>query len=68
MTYAELINRLQAAEKTTGLYLSDECVDLQNAGPNASDADLYQAALSAAACRAEEAGQDINKLLGVHVW
>lgn len=68
MTYAELIAKLQAAEQATGLYLSDECVDADNAGPNASDADLCQHAIAAAAFRAEEAGQDINKLVGENIW
>lgn len=68
MTYAELTEKLKAVEKVTGLYLSDECVDIQNAGPNATDDALYRVALDAAACRAEEAGRDINELLGVNVW
>lgn len=68
MKYAELIEKLQAVEKATGLYLSDECVDRQNAGPNASDAELYEVAVSAAAYRAEEAGRDINTLLGFVVY
>jgi hypothetical protein len=68
MTYAELIVKLQAAEKATGLYLSDECVDVENAGQNATDRDLFQVAANAAGVRAEEAGYDINKLIGVSIY
>jgi len=50
-------------EKATGVYLSDTSVDAQNAGVNATDAQLYSAALSAAQFRAEEAGLDLSQLL-----
>ena len=63
MTYAELTAKLIAIEKATGLYLSDTCVDLENAGDNPSDFKLYDAALCAAENRAAEAGYDLHVLL-----
>lgn len=63
MTYAELTAKLVQIEKATGLYLSDTCVDLENAGANPTDKKLYDVALDAAQFRAEEAGFDIHELL-----
>jgi len=63
MTYSELTSKLVLLEKQTGLYLSDPCVDLENAGSNPSDAKLFDVALCAAEFRAGEAGYDIHKLL-----
>jgi hypothetical protein len=68
MTYAELTQKLQEVERATGLYLSDECVDLENVGRGATDSDLDWAARAAAADRAADAGRDINDLLGERVW
>jgi hypothetical protein len=68
MTYKELIAKLVAIEVETGLYLSDQCVDLQNASDPTSDASLFSAAANAAGERAEEAGHNINKLLGFKIY
>ena len=62
MSYAELIAKLEAIEKKTGLYLSDVCVDAENAGVNPSDYMLYDCALCAAEGRASEAGFDLHQL------
>lgn len=63
MTYQELARKLQAIEKSTGVYLHDPCVDAENVPTNSSDAVLFDAALCAAADRAHEAGLDIYELL-----
>lgn len=68
MTYAELTAKLVAIEKATGLYLSDTCVDRENATDPNCDRSLFVAAISAAGQRAEDAGYDINVLLGVKVY
>ena len=68
MTYAELTAKLVAIEKETGLYLSDTCVDVQNAGHNATDAKLFAVAANAAGIRAEEEGLDINVLVGAIIY
>lgn len=68
MTYTELGKKLQAVEQATGLCLWDECLHAENVGHNASDNELCQAAIELAAGRAEDAGRDINKLLGENVW
>jgi hypothetical protein len=68
MTYAELTAKLVAIEKETGLYLSDTCVDRENATDPNCDRSLFVAAVSAAGQRAEDAGYDINVLLGVKVY
>lgn len=68
MTYAELIAKLQAAEEATGLYLSDQLIDLQNAANPKDEASLFRAAATAAGFRAEEAGYDINDLIGVQIY
>jgi hypothetical protein len=66
--YRALQTELLAIEARTGLYLADEGVDMENAGA-AYDAPgfwhgMYAAATCAAGQRAEEAGLDINALLG----
>jgi hypothetical protein len=63
MTYSELIQVLNQIEKQTGLYLSDTCVDAENAGKNSTDAQLYDVAICVAEQRASDAGFDIYKLL-----
>lgn len=68
MTYSELIVKLVSIEKQTGLYLSDTCVDHENAGQDATDQQLYDVALSAAAERADDEGFDINELFGFNIW
>lgn len=68
MTYSELIQKLQAIEKQTGLYLSDECVDAENAVDPTDDKSLYSAACMLAGQHAEEAGYDINELIGFTIY
>ncbi len=68
MTYSELIEKLQMIEKQTGLDLSDMCVDAENASDPTSDKCLYLAACSRAGQVAEEAGFDINKLIGFTIY
>ena len=68
MTYAELTAKLVAIEKETGLYLSDTCVDLENATDPTCDRSLFAAAVNAAGQRAEDEGYDINVLLGAKVY
>lgn len=68
MTYAELIAKLVQIEKQTGVYLSDPCVDLENAGKDATDSQLFSVAASAAGQRAEEAGLDLNALVGAAIY
>jgi hypothetical protein len=68
MTYSELIQKLQVIEKQTGLDLSDMCVDAENAVDPTSDKSLYLAACSRAGQVAEEAGHDINELIGFTIY
>ena len=68
MTYSELTAKLMEIEKATGLYLSDTCVDVENAGRNATDAALFTVAANAAGVRAEDAGHDINALIGIVIY
>ena len=68
MKYSELILKLQAVEQATGLYLSDTCVDVENAGLHATDEELFSVAAGAAGMRAEDAGFNINDLLGFIVY
>lgn len=68
MTYAELIAKLVQIENQTGVYLSDPCIDLENAGKDATDARLFAVAASAAGQRAEEAGLNINDLVGAVIY
>ncbi|GAA5666025.1 hypothetical protein Brsp07_04534 [Brucella sp. NBRC 14130] len=73
--YDELIAALARIEKTTGLYLTDTNVDIENVtdgGVNESDPEywshMYSAACMAAGLRAEEAKQDINALIGYIIY
>jgi hypothetical protein len=72
--YYQFIAELAALEASTGMYLSDTCVDREDVSPEAipeSEAfykSLLACATSAAGSRAEERGQDINKLLGRIVY
>jgi hypothetical protein len=68
MTYTELTAKLVAIEKATGLYLSDTCVDRENATNPNCEKSLFAAALSAAGERAEAAGHDINVLIGAQIY
>ena len=68
MTYTELTAKLVAIEKTTGLYLSDTCVDRENATNPDCTKSLFNAAVSAAGERAEAAGYDINVLVGAQIY
>ena len=69
--YYELASELAGIEARTGLYLADENVDAENAldAGCKHDSDQFWSAMlysakSAAGARAEEAGQDINDLIG----
>ena len=82
MKYAELIAKLKEVELATGVYLVDECVDRENVMDiedfrglswdgilsKGQDDALCSAAGSAAGSRSEEAGLDLNKLLGFIVY
>ena len=68
MTYAELTTKLVAIEKATGLYLSDTSVDRENATNPDCEKSLFAAAVSAAGQRAEDAGYDINALVGAQIY
>ena len=68
MTYTELTTKLVAIEKTTGLYLSDTSVDRENASNPNCERSLFSAAASAAGQRAEEAGFNINVLIGANIY
>jgi len=68
--YDKLQVELKKIEKETGLYLADTNVDFENADRtlvrNSEEffANLIACAEAAAGFRAEEAGQDINALIG----
>lgn len=73
--YYDLQDELQALEEKTGLYLADESVDHENCEPIIQEQGIelgsdewygrmIRAAEMAAGMRAEEAGQDINALIG----
>ena len=72
--YYDLTAKLQAISYKTDVYLTDENIDIQNCGGNMDSnsemfyADMYFAACSAAGSRAEEAGLDINDLLGYIIY
>jgi len=68
MTYTQLTAKLVAIEKATGLYLSDTCVDRENAANPNCDCSLFAVAVSAAGERAEAAGYDINVLVGAQIY
>lgn len=71
--YYALHNELQAIERANGgIYLADMCIDRENLDPEfpvdeSADEfwnELYRIACWDAGIRAEEAGLDINKLIG----
>lgn len=70
--YYALVAELEQLERATGLYLTDHGVDCENAAHAQGTDDwwpsLLSAAKGAAGSRAEEAGQDINALLGRVVY
>ena len=68
MTYTELIAKLVAIENATGLYLSDTCVDAENATNPNCEKSLFAVAVDAAGQRAEDAGYDINVLIGEVIY
>ena len=68
MTYTELTAKLVAIEKATGLYLSDTCVDRENASNPDCERSLFAAAANADGERAEAAGYDINALIGAQIY
>jgi hypothetical protein len=68
MTYTELTAKLVAIEKATGLYLSDTCVDRENVTNPDCEKSLFAAAVSSAGQRAEDAGYDINALIGAQIY
>ena len=68
MTYKELIEKLVLIENATGLYLSDTCVDAENATDANCEKSLFVAAINAAGQRAEDAGYDINVLIGANIY
>ena len=57
-----------AIEKATGLYLTDTCVDRENATNPNCEKSLFAAAVSAAGQRASDAGYDINVLVGAQIY
>ena len=71
--YYDLTAKLQAISDKTGVYLTDENVDAENV-PMKDDGseefynEMFWAACNAAGFRAEEAGLDINKLLGYIIY
>ncbi|AND74965.1 hypothetical protein pf16_42 [Pseudomonas phage pf16] len=74
--YENLQDELKAIEARTGLYLADESVDRENLSaeiaalwevnwaPAEYWVEMHRQACSAAGMRAEEAGFDINELIG----
>lgn len=83
--YDKLQADLAALEKTTKLYLADECIDVENVLEGRPEdakryhdtnlrnddplwGEFYRAAGIAAGMRAEEAGLDINEMLGYVVY
>ena len=68
MTYTELTAKLVSIEEATGLYLSDTCVDAENATNPNCEKSLFAAAVNAAGERAADAGYDINVLIGATIY
>lgn len=79
--YEQLQADLQSVEKKTGVYLADQCVDHQNCekairdlyqsfdcAPDEYWNEVYRQACNAAGMRAEEAGLDINALMGRNIY
>lgn len=70
--YYALTAELAAIEAKTKMYITDECIDAENCG-KAWNEDGYYNAMFEAACmsagiRAEEAGFDINDLIGRDIY
>jgi hypothetical protein len=73
--YYDLQEKLAKLEKEHNVYLADPCVDLENVDFKAANeftneqyGRLYSVACSAAGGRAEEAGLDLNKLIGKIIY
>lgn len=82
--YEALQAELEVIERATKVYLADGSIDRENVCEGKSREDkvaiwsdymseelwgeLYKAAIDAAAFRAEDAGLDLNKLLGRNVY
>lgn len=78
--YEALHDELEAIEKKTGVYLADQCVDHENCEKGIRDLyvngyapdeywkEVYRQACSAAGMRAEDAGIDINALMGRNIY
>lgn len=71
MTYSELVAKLEKIEREHGVYLFDQSVDAENIGKPTSEiteSEWFEAAASAAGMRAENAGLDINALVGKVIY
>lgn len=74
--YQQLVDDLSKVEEKTGLYLTDTNVDHENVqdGDNTDQEtveywnDMYRTACSTAGMAAENAGQNINDLLGRKIY
>jgi len=70
--YLRLIEELEAIEKATGAYLCDINIDGENVEVSPGDPEFWEcmcsAACLAAGIRAEEAGLDINRLIGRTIY
>ena len=71
--YYELQAELEKIERSHGnLYLTDPCVDMEDAGLKETDEGfwgaMYASMCNSAGLRAEELGLDINKLLGRTIY
>lgn len=66
--YMALNAELVAIEERTGLYLADMCIDRENVDTDENDASYWESMMStarlSAGMRAEDAGEDINALIG----
>ncbi len=82
--YEALQAELEVIERATRVYLADGSIDCQNVCEGKSPeeklaiwsgymsdelwAEMYKAAVDAAAFRAEDAGLDLNKLIGRNIY
>lgn len=71
--YYALQSEIEQIEKAHGnAYLTDVCVDMENAGLQETDQGfwdaMYDSMCSAAGSRAEDLGLNINKLLGRSIY
>lgn len=82
--YESLQAELEVIERATKVYLADGSIDCENvcegktqeekqaiwSGHMSDDlwAEMYRAAVDAAAFRAEDAGLDLNKLIGRNIY